>query len=104
MVGLRRSQSAPRLIRWSNPGPEFTHKVARPWTPINRPLEPFTLTKDINVILVKYYRSSFQIFEVLSNDDLRQFQSNVEEIGPIACSTFVDVLRSLSVKANDRQV
>ncbi|KAM3182873.1 hypothetical protein ACTXT7_011476 [Hymenolepis weldensis] len=92
MVGLRRSQSAPRLIQWSIPGPEFTHKAARPWTPINPPLERFTLTKDID------------IFEILNSDDLRQFQSIVEEMGLIACSTFVNVLRSLSVKANDRQM
>ncbi|VUZ50068.1 unnamed protein product [Hymenolepis diminuta] len=72
--------------------PEFTHKEARPWTPVNPPLDRFTRTKDID------------IFEVLDSDDLRQFQSIVEEMGLIACSTFVDVLRSLSVKANDRQL
>ncbi|KAM7535370.1 hypothetical protein Aperf_G00000104447 [Anoplocephala perfoliata] len=92
MTSLRRSKSAPRLTCWSILEKVTARKAFRPWSPINPPFNRFTYTKDID------------IFETLTMEDLNQFQSAIEDNNLVDYSTFTDILKGLSVKANDWQL
>lgn len=103
MPGLRRSKSAPRLIHLSIPITEVAHEVFRPWSPINPPFDRFTHMKDMDVsfYVISIY---FQFFETLTIEDIKQFHSAIENKISVDHSTFTDILKGLSVKANDWQV
>ncbi|KAL5109467.1 WD repeat-containing protein 49 [Taenia crassiceps] len=103
--GLRRSASAPRLIRWSIPGEEFTAEIGRPWTPKKYIPDSFNSINDIDVVFFQILSNCKQVLDLFTVDDLPIFQAALKaDKKDIEFPAFKNILTGFSTRANDWQL